>query len=159
MGISCDKRRKNDLICHKHREHLHKQLVLCKWSQLSFTCPISSITPRLIATTPADCKGCSGYFLILCLRYLVFWWFRAFPQAVFGTQVNPKNLFSVTPSHREFRGQAWLQNNLPAACWDSKSCSRTLQQGRCLLTQKLGQVWVIVSLFSPCGMKWLMLSK
>lgn len=31
--------------------------------KLSFTCPISSITPRLIATTPGDCRGDPGYFL------------------------------------------------------------------------------------------------
>ena len=99
VGLSRDERRKNDLICHKQREHLYKQLALCKWSQLSFTCPISSTALRLIDTTPADCKGFSGYVLTLCLGYLVFWWFRAFPQAVFGTQMNPKKVsFRLLPS-------------------------------------------------------------
>lgn len=49
------------MICHKYREHLHKQLVLSRGNQLSFTCPISSIIPKLIAATAAD--GCLGYFL------------------------------------------------------------------------------------------------
>lgn len=44
VGLWGCRRWKNDWISYSHREHLHKQLALCKWSQLNFPCPISSIT-------------------------------------------------------------------------------------------------------------------
>lgn len=160
-GFSCGEGRKNDPICHKLREHLYKQLALCKWSQLSFTCPISSTALWLIATTPADFKGSPCYFLSLCLGYLVFWWFRAFPQAFFASQLNPKKFsFLLPPCTGRSEVKLGCRTNLPGAARDSEILHKDTSAGQMLVDADAGTSLSDSSTFHnwPCSMKWWYLS-